>query len=127
MSDYEFYKEEKLYRAVLPYEPFIKSDGTISSGVFKGKRDEFLSVDRQLYRSNGDAVSFIKSQKQGIIVSFLVSDCDKKDIRYRFTPVLDVEEQPDNPYHSEIFKNELNPRLSGSQAKYLAKICKKES
>ena len=50
MNKIDFYLKEKLYRAVLPYEPFIKEDGTISSAAFKDSQG--LSVDRQMHREN---------------------------------------------------------------------------
>lgn len=44
--DSVFYNNEKLYRAILPIEPFKKSDGSISSAAFKDKNG--LSVDKQM-------------------------------------------------------------------------------
>lgn len=114
----DFYETEKLYRAILPYAPFIKDDGSISSGAFKDAKG--LSVDRQMKRENNEAVDYIKSQKRGIIVSVMVKECYVKGIRCIYVPTYD------NPYHSELHKNKEKKLLTSSQAKYLSKICKIE-
>ncbi len=123
MSDSHFYKNEKLYRAVLPMESFIKEDGSISRGAFTdSNKDSGLSVDRQKYRDNIEAVEYIASMKKGYIVSIKVSDCDEKNIEYTFCPL------DDNPYHSEVSKDRKNKKftLTKGQAKHLARVCEIE-
>lgn len=119
----EFYPNEKLYRAVLPMLPFIKENGSISSGVFTdSNKFSGLSVDRQKYRDNDEAVKYIASMKKGYIVSIKVSDCDEKNIEHTFCPL------DDNPYHSEISRDKKNQKftLTKGQARHLANVCKIE-
>lgn len=117
--DSEFYDKEKLYRAVLPIDPFIKGCGKISSAAFKDKNG--LSVDKQMHRLNSEAVNFIKSSKRGDIYSVTTNDCDDKCIECKYLPT------DDNKYHSELHKDSENKGLTRSQAKHLSEKCKKES
>ena len=113
----EFDINEKLYRAIIPLEPFKKIDGSISSGAFRDKNG--LSVDRQMGRENKEAVNFMK-RLNGDIVSVTVQDCVDCAAVCTYCP-LDI-----NEYHSEIHKDNKTKLLSKGQAKKLASKCKIE-
>lgn len=113
-----FYNNEKLYRAILPIEPFKKSDGSISSAAFKDKNG--LSVDKQMHRPNSEAVKFIKSNRRGDIYSVTTNNCHEKCIECKYLPISE------NKYHSELHKDSETKGLTSSQAKHLAKNCKEE-
>lgn len=119
MDKYNLKPNEKLYRAVLPTKIFLKEDGSISSGAFKDKFG--LSVDVQMNRVNNIAVNFIRELRNGIIVSVTSENCKEKNIHYVYCPL------EENEYHSELHRDRNTKVLTGSQAKYLAKNCIKET
>lgn len=110
-------EDEKLYRAVKPEGIFIKENGSISSAAFKSSNG--CSVDRGDFRHDTDAASFMKLKLEGDVYKFKVGDCNTKDIFIQYDP------QPDDKYHSNLFKNEKKERLTGGQCKYLANIATK--
>lgn len=121
----DFYRGEKLYRAVRPISPFITADGKrISSAAFTQSKSvtSGLSVDKQAHRNNEDAVKFIAAHKQGYIISITIDDCEKKQVDYEYCKI------DTNLYHSEIYGDKKNKRysLSKGQAKYMAKVCTTE-
>lgn len=114
MND-DFYLEEKLYRAVLPNDIFWKNKyDKLSSAVFKDSKG--LSVDRQMNRSDSDAIEFIANSKTGTIISVTCGNCNEAKALVRYLPV------EGNEFHSEIHSNEEKKSLSGSQAKQLARV-----
>lgn len=115
MDNIQFENDEKLYRAILPLEPFVKKDGSISSAAFKDRNG--LSVDRQMHRFNHEAVEFIKNMKSGSIVSITVGICRNENILCVYCPV------EDNKYHSELHKDENKKALTSAQAKHLSQLC----
>ena len=53
-----FPSDEKLYRAVLPYEMFLREDGSLTSAAFRDRKG--LSVDRGNDRPDLDAAAFMR-------------------------------------------------------------------
>ena len=119
--DSNFSKKERLYRAVLPIDMFWKSDGSVSSAAFCDKNG--LSVDRGDFREDDQVVEGMKARGlQGGVVSLTVGDCIDVEALVLYKPV------DDNPYHSEIHRNQTEAGLTKSQAKRLSRkaiiICK---
>lgn len=110
-----FEESEKLYRAVIPSGIFIKEDGTITSAAFKSSNG--CSVDRGNYRTDDQAVQFLKNcGRVGAVYSVLTKDCNDKEIYINYEP------EEDNPFHTGLYKNvELNPMTQG-QCKHLSKV-----
>lgn len=115
-----FSDNELLYRAVLPNGVFWKPDGTLSSAAFKTRPGENgISVDRQMGRSNKEAVAFILGHLKGKVVAVSVSDVHDCQAEVHYDPI-----PKENKFHSLIIKNINNPRLTQGQSKELAKAAK---
>lgn len=117
--DSPFYDSELLYRGVLPDGVFWKADGQLSSAAFKTRSGENgISVDRQMGRSHEEALVFTLSHLRGTIVTVSIEDVH--DCK------ADVQSDPidGNPFHTLIIKDPDSPRLTGGQAKHLAKAAK---
>lgn len=124
MYEDNFCNEEKLYRAVRPkIDLYIKDNGSITSAAFKSMNNEDLSVDRQMQRSNNEAVGFIAKYKEGYIVSITCENCWEKSINVKYDPVLSDDERANDPYHTVIYRDDERRTLSSSQAKHLSKCC----
>ena len=111
-----FDEEEKLFRAVRPVcngKIFIEN-GKISSAAFKDKKG--LSVDRQGYREINDCLKTMKQKFEGIIVSVLVNQCNKLQIKICYCP------SKNNEYHTELHQSDDERLLSDIQAYCLAKL-----
>lgn len=115
--DIDFPNEEKLYRAVQPFDMFWKENGTVSSAAFHDKRG--LSVDRGDFRTDVKvAEAMIGRGLKGRIVSFFVKDCRDVNAIVLYKP------EDMNLYHSEIHRNKTKPALTKSQMKHLARRSK---
>ena len=111
----EFELEERLYRAVVPNDIYIKSDGSISSAAFKCSNG--CSVDRGNGRTDEEAANFLRTKLMGNIYGFKVEECIKKDIFIRFEPVED-----EDPYHCGLYKNSTLEKMTNGQCKHLAMV-----
>lgn len=115
----EFRLDEKLFRAVLPYKDFWKSDGKISSAAFKGRtiegEIEGVSVTRDGGRCLKEVLDFMKLNFKGNFISVLVSQCYEVNAHIEYLP------EPDNEFHSEIHGCKGKKKLTDGQAKRLAK------
>lgn len=106
-----------MYRAVKPLEQMWKKDEhgnrIPSSAVFKDSKG--VSVDRQNYRDNQDAVNFIQwNFKDSSIISVTVNDCEEVEANYLSDPT------EANPYHC-IIRGSDTMELRKAQAKKLSK------
>lgn len=118
-----FTDSELLYRAVLPKEAFWKMDGTLSSAVFKTRRGEDgISVDRQMGRSDDEAIAFVLEHLQGAVVAVSVSDVYDCQAEVRYNPIF--KENEVNEFHSLVVKSVDSPKLTGSQSKHLATVAR---
>lgn len=114
MTDW-IYDEEKLFRAVLPLDMFIRKDGTLTSAAFKDSQG--LSVDRSGFRSDKEVVDAMRKNKfKGRIVSVTAGYCREINSMPLYKP------SRSNIYHSEIHKDEKQVRLSSKQCKELARM-----
>ncbi len=111
MDDF-FADEEKLYRAVIPKDMFIKADGSVTSAAFKVSNG--CSVDRGNYRTDEEAAAFMKRSLQGSIYSLTVKICREKDVFVKYEP------EENNPYHSGLYKNDELEKMTPSQCRHLA-------
>lgn len=110
-----FSEDEKLYRAVRPWDIFWKTNGKLSSAAFKDKNG--LSVERGDHREDSDVVDNMrKNQFEGKIVSLNVQQCYSVNALVKYLP------SRKNIYHSEIHKDENTRLLSDSQCRNLVKM-----
>lgn len=107
----EFENDEKLYRAVYPYDMFWTSGGKVSSAAFKDKNG--LSVERGYYRDDYLVVEDMNKRFEGNIVCVTVEDCRNVHAKVKYKP------SHSSKYHSEIHGSDT-VILSRSQAKQLA-------
>ncbi len=107
----EFENDEKLYRAVYPYDMFWTSNGKVSSAAFKDKNG--LSVERGYYRDDYLVVENMNKRFEGNIVCVTVEDCRNVHAKVKYKP------SHSSKYHSEIHGSDT-VILSRSQAKQLA-------
>lgn len=107
-----FEDEEKLYRAVIPKDMYIKKDGSLTSAAFKAT--DGCSVDRGNYRNDNDAVSFMRKTLEGSVYSILVKTCRERDIYIKYEPT------DGNPFHSGLYKDLSLSKMTPGQCKYLA-------
>lgn len=115
-----FYEAELLYRGVLPDNVFWKEDGTLTSAAFKTRREEKgLSVDRQMDRSEEDALAFTKGHLHGTIVTVSVADVHNCGAEVQPDPI-----ENKNPFHTLIFRALDCSPLTGGQSKSLARAAK---
>lgn len=111
-----FNADEKLYRAVIPSDMFIKEDGSLSSAAYKSH--DGCSVDRGNGRDDQEAADFMLMHLKGNIYSVEVSDCESKDIFVKYEPT------EGNIYHSELYKNTQREDMTKSQCRFLAQVSK---
>lgn len=118
--DIPFYETELLYRGVLPDDVFWKEDGTLSSAVFKTRQsNEGVSVDRQMDRSEEEALEFCKKHLHGTIVTVSVADVHECGAEVRADPIEDT-----NPFHALIVRTLDRFDLTRGQSKKLASAAK---
>lgn len=113
----EFYPEEKLYRKIRPVEAFWDFErDRPTSGAFKDKNG--LSVDRQCYRDESEAIRTLAAHlpQEGKVVSVTHQQCSEVEIAVLYRPV------PDNEYHSELHDSPHRVPISGSKAKRLSEM-----
>lgn len=91
-----------------------KDNGKPTSAIFKDSHG--ASVDREGDRSLDEAADFLCAHKPGVILYVTFSDCNACDALVRYLPI-----DGENPWHSEIHRNEAIAPLTNSQAKHLAK------
>ena len=114
--DAYFSDNEKLYRAVFPDSMFWKDNGQVSSAAFISKKGG-CSVDRGNGRTNNDVIHDMRSRNFiGSIVYIHVKDCRDVEAEVIYTP------SKNNPYHSEIYRDKNNGKLTAAQRKYLANV-----
>lgn len=118
LMEIPFYAEEKLYRKV-PNNPIMwREDGGISTAAFKDSKG--MSVDRQMKRSNLEAIETLTSHHSDVkaIVSTSYQFCTETiEALVIYAPC------EDNIYHSEIHKDSQKPQLSRGQLKKLVDNC----
>ncbi len=110
-------KNEKLYRAVRPWNAFWKKDGTLSSAAFKDKNG--LSVERGDDDSEDYMLHYVLNFGfEGKVVSVTVEECKNVEAVVKHRP------SERSLKHSEIHKSEKELLLTNRQAKELAKCAK---
>ena len=82
----EFENDEKLYRAVYPYDMFWTSGGKVSSAAFKDKNG--LSVERGYYRDDYLVVEDMNKRFEGNIVCVTVEDCRNVHAKVNISRVI---------------------------------------
>ena len=111
-----FPQDEKLYRAVFPYDMYWKEDGSVSSAAFLDRKREGLSVERGNMRDDHEVVDDMRQMNFiGHIVSVTVKNCTETDALVLYRP------SKRSSYHSEIHGTMDNPLLSPKQRKYLSR------
>lgn len=126
----------RVYRRVRDLPQYIKSDGSITSAVFKDSKG--ASVDRDGGRTDSEIIAdeerlhaqqvegltqdeIIESGKNlRMIVSVSREICNERQILVKPDPIKD------NPYHALLQRNEEIIELSPSQAKALARAVRIE-
>ena len=116
--DNKFKETELLLRAVRPSTMYWKN-GRLSSAAFKDKNG--LSVTRLYDQELEVAITTMKSNLQGSIVSVYVKDCNDISASVKYLP------SKSNPYHCEIHQSDTIKVLSEVQAKHLATVAKIQS
>lgn len=111
-----FCADEKLYRAVIPCNMYIKEDGSLSSAAYKSH--DGCSVDRGNGRDDQEAADFMLMHLKGNIYSVEVSDCESKDIYVKYEPT------EENVYHSGLYKNIQREDMTKGQCRFLAQASK---
>ena len=105
--------QENLLRGVSVAIPHLWKDRRPSSAAFKDSNG--LSVDRAANRSLDEAIMYARGHLPGYaIVSISVGSCRNINATLKYKP------EQNNPYHSEIHRNETTIPLSASQARHLA-------
>ena len=116
--DNKFEETELLLRAVRPSSMYWK-DGKLSSAAFKDKYG--LSVTRVYDQELKTAITTMKNNLQGSIVSVFVKDCHDVSACVKYLP------SKTNIYHCEIHQSETIVILDETQAKHLASVAKMQS
>ncbi len=118
----QFNDNELFFRMVSHYPNLIKSDGSISSALFKNPNG--CSVDRKGDRKvNAVYASLIDrfgKTQYGIkgVAELTYRDCKDGNVYVKEAPSLT------NEYHCELHKSESEILLTSAQARYLAMHCK---
>ena len=110
----DFTDNEKLYRAVRPWDRlWSKRTNRPAAAAFKVK-NQGLSVERGYHRNDATVVADMKKQFEGRIVSVLVEQCKAADALVLHKPT------ERSIYHSEIHKDEKTEVLDDEQCMLLS-------